>query len=53
MVGTLFVETLEGWINLALIVDPLRKSGGPKCCDAQHGFFNNVVGCDPRLEGST
>ncbi len=18
--------------------DPLRKSGGPKCCDAQHGF---------------
>jgi hypothetical protein len=33
--------------------DPLRKSGGPKCCDAQHGFFNDVVGCDPRLEGST
>jgi len=24
--------------------DPLRKSGGPKCCDAQHGFFNGVVG---------
>jgi hypothetical protein len=20
--------------------DPLRKSDGPKCCDAQHGFFN-------------
>jgi hypothetical protein len=19
--------------------DPLRKSGGPKCCDAQHGFW--------------
>jgi hypothetical protein len=19
--------------------DPLRKSGGPKCCDAQHGFL--------------
>ena len=19
-------------------IDPLRKSGGPKCCDAQHGF---------------
>ena len=18
--------------------DPLQKSGGPKCCDAQHGF---------------
>ena len=33
--------------------DPLRKSGEPKCCDAQHGFFNGVVGCDPRLEGST
>jgi hypothetical protein len=23
--------------------DPLRKSGRPKCCDAQHGFFNDVV----------
>jgi hypothetical protein len=33
--------------------DPLRKSGGPKCCDAQHGFFNDVVGCFPRLEEST
>src|ERR1700730_18588809 len=33
--------------------DPLRKSGGPKCCDAQHSFFNDVVGCDPLLEGST
>jgi hypothetical protein len=32
--------------------DPLRKSGGPKCCDAQHGFFNDVVGCYPRLEGA-
>jgi hypothetical protein len=30
--------------------DPLRKSGGLKCCDAQHGFFDNVVGCDPRTE---
>jgi ABC-type uncharacterized transport system substrate-binding protein len=32
--------------------DPLRKSGGKNCCDAQHGFsFNDVVGCDPRSEG--
>jgi hypothetical protein len=29
---------------------PLRKLGGPKCCDAQHGFFGDVVGCYPRLE---
>ena len=34
-------------------IDPLRKSGGRKCCDAQHGFFNDVVGCYPRLEEST
>jgi len=33
--------------------DPLRKSGGPKCCDAQHGFFDDVVGCYPRLEECT
>jgi hypothetical protein len=34
--------------------DPLRKSGGPKCCDAQRGFFfHDVVGCNPRIEGST
>jgi hypothetical protein len=33
--------------------DPLRKSGGPKCCDAQRGFFNDVVGCYPRLEEIT
>jgi hypothetical protein len=32
--------------------DPLRKLGGPKCCDEQHGFFNDVVGCYPRLEAS-
>jgi len=31
--------------------DPLRKSGGPKCCDAQHGFFDDVVGYVPRTEG--
>jgi hypothetical protein len=25
-------------------LDPLRKSGGAKCCDdAQRGFFNDVV----------
>jgi hypothetical protein len=29
----------------------LRKSDEPKCCDSQHGFFKNVVACDPRLEG--
>jgi len=28
--------------------DPLRKSGGQKCCNAQHGFFDDVVGYDPR-----
>jgi hypothetical protein len=34
--------------------DPLRKSGGPKCCDAQRGISSSgVVGCDPRLKGST
>jgi hypothetical protein len=33
--------------------DPLRKSGGPKCCDAQRGFFNDVVGCYPRPEEIT
>jgi hypothetical protein len=33
--------------------DPLRKLGVPKCCDAPHGFSNDVVGCDPRLEGRT
>jgi hypothetical protein len=33
--------------------DPIRKSGGPKCCDAQYGLFNDVVGCDPWLEEST
>ena len=33
--------------------DPLRKSGEPKCCDAQHGVSKDMVGCDPRLEGST
>ena len=33
--------------------DPLRNSGGPKCCDAQHGVSKDMVGCDPRLEGST
>jgi hypothetical protein len=32
--------------------DPLRKSGGPKCCDAQHGFFDDVVRCYPRPEES-
>jgi hypothetical protein len=30
--------------------DPLRKSVGPKCCDAQHGFW--MLGCNPRAEGS-
>jgi hypothetical protein len=33
--------------------DPPRKSGGPKCCDAQHDFFDDVVGCYSRLEEST
>ena len=28
--------------------DPLRKSGGQKCCNAQHGLFDDVVGYDPR-----
>src|SRR5258708_32074857 len=28
--------------------DPLRKFGGPKCCDAQHVFSNDVEGCDTR-----
>ena len=30
--------------------DPLLKSGGQNCCDAQHGFFSTVVECDPRPE---
>jgi hypothetical protein len=33
------------------------KSGhaadGQICCDAQRGIFYDVVGCDPRTEGST
>jgi polar amino acid transport system substrate-binding protein len=33
--------------------DPERKSGRQNCRDAQHDFFNNVVGCHPRPEGST
>jgi hypothetical protein len=33
--------------------DPLPKSGRPKCCDAQHGFFNDVVGCYPGLRENT
>jgi hypothetical protein len=33
--------------------DPLRKSGGPKCCDAQLGISSSgVVGCNPRTEGA-
>lgn len=32
--------------------DPLRKSRGSKCCDAQRGFSTDVLGCDPRLDGS-
>jgi hypothetical protein len=32
--------------------DPLRKSGGPKCCDAQRGISSSgVVACNPRTEG--
>src|SRR6516225_7312467 len=34
-------------------IDPLRKSGGPKCCDAQRGISSSgVVGCTPRTEGA-
>jgi hypothetical protein len=34
--------------------DPNRKSGGPKCCDAQHGIlYDDVVGSDPRTKGTT
>jgi hypothetical protein len=33
--------------------DPLRKSGGPKCCAAQRGLFNDVLGCDRRVKEST
>jgi hypothetical protein len=25
--------------------DPLQKSSGPKCCDAQHGVSKDMVGC--------
>ena len=25
------------------LMDPLRKSGGPKCCYAQHGLSNDAV----------
>jgi len=35
------------------LVTPSLKFGVPKCYDAQHGFFNNAVGCNPRLKGST
>jgi hypothetical protein len=31
--------------------DPNRKLGWPKCRD-QHGFLNDVVGCDTWTEGS-
>ena len=33
--------------------DPLRKSVGQNAVMHKHGFFDDVVGCDPRLEGST
>jgi hypothetical protein len=33
--------------------DPSPTSAAKICCDAQHGFFEDVVGCDPRLEEST
>jgi len=32
--------------------DPLRKSSGPKCCDAQHGVSKDMLGCSPRFEGT-
>ena len=35
-------------LDLIRAFDPLRKSGGQKCCNAQHGFFDDVVGYDPR-----
>jgi hypothetical protein len=29
--------------------DPLRKSGGPKCCEARRGIsYSSVLGCNPR-----
>jgi hypothetical protein len=35
--------------------DLISAIGGRFCCDAQHGTptYNDVVGCDPRTEGST
>src|SRR5262249_54676184 len=34
--------------------DPERSIGGRPCCDAQRGIsYHGVVGCDPRIEGST
>src|SRR6266849_462022 len=33
--------------------DPVRKSGGPKCCECTTRFFNDVVGCYPRHQEST
>ena len=34
--------------------DPLRKSSGPKCWDAQLSIsYNGVVGCNPLAERST
>jgi hypothetical protein len=41
-------------IRANAVFDPLRKSGGPKCCDAQREIsIHDVVVCDPRIEGST
>ena len=35
-------------------LDPERSIGGRHCCDAQRGIsYHGVVGCDPRIEGST
>jgi hypothetical protein len=32
-------------------IDPSRTSAGQFCCHAQRHSWNDVVGCDPRVEG--
>jgi hypothetical protein len=52
-VGSLRVKRTQRRHPGQPVFDPLRKSGGPKCCDAQHGVSKDMVGCHPRLEAST
>ncbi len=45
------IEGLAG-LGVSAENDPVRKSGGQFCCE-HASFFKDMVGCDPRPEGST